>query len=327
MRSILSKRNLIALIILLALLALLAYFACVPDAKASFLSRFSQKSEAAPQAVPTPSPTAFVAANAAPSETPDTDRALTLQLIDVGQGSAALLISPSGKSLLLDTGEAAYAPAVRNALRAQGVAHLDLCILSHLHSDHAGALPALIKAYPPAACFMPPCELSTSDTLYEALQEAGVEVHAFTAGMPIPWDEEVVLTVLSPLDHVDYPNENEGSLMLHVRYGDTAILFAGDTGAFAEDAALRAFPEEAFRAELLIAGHHGSSTSTTPRFLRAVSPRYAAVSCGQNNSYGHPHQSVLNLLEKQGVQLYRTDLNGDCIFRLDGESVTVESAK
>ncbi len=328
MRRRFSTAGIIISALLLISVILLFYVVYAPNAKENLLS-LAAPGTGAQQTPELRFPSSSPAA-ASPKPSPMlTPKAATLDIFirDVGQGNCAFLRSPSGKTMLIDTGEADYAPSVIAFLSSQKIKRLDLAIATHLHSDHAGAYPELIGAYRPYSFYMPAEELSSMSALSSALNKADTQVVPVCAGAIIPWDDEVEIKVLSPIDDMNYPDENERSLILHIRYGETAILFAGDTGAYAEDLAMRVFPEEAFRADLLMAGHHGSSSSTTPRFLRAVSPSFVFISCGLNNSYGHPHQSVLNLLKKQTENIYRSDINGNCSIRMDGSSVFVESER
>ena len=111
--------------------------------------------------------------------------------------------------------------------------------------------------------------------------------------------------------------------MLRVRYGETAALFTGDAEATAERIALRALPHHYFKADVLKAGHHGSSSSTCDAFLAAVDPQLAVISCGKDNSYGHPHRETLERLHAASVQVLRTDEVGTVHIALDGAAVRV----
>lgn len=321
-----------ALAVLLALaLALTAYCALVPGARDTLRAAILplQPPAAAPAAPPAP---AAPIRTETPAPGPAAEEAasgelLRVHMLDVGQGSCVLVTGPGGKSLLLDAGESGQAPAVRSYLRKQGIGALDMALITHMDSDHVGAFPILLHTYPPRALFMPKGAVFAESALEETLRALGLTPQYAHAGMLLPWEEDVELRVLSPLEDVEYPDENEGSLVLRLSYGSVSVLFTGDAGAFAEEEMLSAAGKGALRADLLMVGHHGSANSTMPRFLRAVAPRYAFISCGRNNSYGHPHQMVLNLLENHGVSVYRSDLQGACVLETDGKNIWVWSGK
>ena len=134
--------------------------------------------------------------------------------------------------------------------------------------------------------------------------------------------------MLGPVRAYDAPTElNDLSVVLHVRYGETAVLLAGDAEARAENRMLDTFPASMLRADVLKLGHHGSSTSTGYAFFLAVDPDYAVASCGKDNDYGHPHLETLSLLYDTHTAFYRTDCDGSVTFRLNGETVSVECSR
>ena len=316
----------VLIVLLICAFALLCFCALTSDSKAAIRTFFGLGGNAVQTASPVLEEAAHMALPAPPSQAvfPTDTPVFRVYILDVGQGNSALLISPSGKSMLIDSGELEYAPAVRSFLSSKGVTKLDCALATHLHSDHIGAFPAIIPAFFPSLFFLPPCEMDESGAFAAALAEASVPTQTLSAGIHITWDTEVELQVLSPDPSLPYPDENEGSLMLRFVYRDTSILFCADTGSFAEGVVLDRFTAQELHSDVLIVGHHGSSRSTTPRFLHAVSPQYAAISCGYQNSYSHPHQSVLNLLAQRNVQICRTDQDGSCTFTLDGEKVQLE---
>ena len=130
------------------------------------------------------------------------------------------------------------------------------------------------------------------------------------------------MRILSPYD-VNYSDFNDTSYIIRVTYGNTAVLLTGDATELSERLALKAQPNQYFRADVLKIAHHGSSDSTFEAFLDAVSPAYAVISCGKNNDYGHPHAALLDRLRERGFTIYRTDEDGTVTLLLDGTQVTV----
>lgn len=233
--------------------------------------------------------------------------ALTVVVIDVGQGDSILLISPEGKTMLVDAGPEDAFPAVDGALREHGVTSLDAVVATHPHADHIGAMAAVLDAYPVGAYY------TNAD---------------LCGGMTVSWADSCTVTVLSPIGTYPEAEEvNDRSVVLHVRYGDTAVMLTGDAEALAEGRMLDTYPQSMLKADVLKLGHHGSSTSSYYAFFLAVDPDYAVASCGKNNEYGHPHLETLSLLYDTHTAFYRTDCDGSVTFRLNGETVAVECSR
>jgi competence protein ComEC len=263
--------------------------------------------------------------------------ALLVEVIDVGQGDSLLLITPDGKTLLVDAGGFGGGPrqapqefdigeeVVSPALWARGIRRLDAVALSHAHSDHMGGLPAVLRNFHPAELWVgnnPPVE-SYSALLREAA-DLRVRVRSLRAGDALTLGEAQV-NVLAPLpDYQPGPEPaNNDSLVLHVAYGETSALLEGDAEAPIEDAMLA---EPGLASTLLKAGHHGSVSSTRPEFLAHVTPQWAVISCGLHNRYGHPRPEVLAELQQAKVRTYSTDINGATCFRLDGKTAVAEAS-
>jgi competence protein ComEC len=263
--------------------------------------------------------------------------ALLVEAIDVGQGDSLLLITPDGKTLLVDAGGFGGGPrhasqefdigeeVVSPALWARGIRRLDVVALSHAHSDHMGGLPAVLHNFHPAELWVgnnPPVE-SFNALLHEAA-DLRVRVRSFRAGDALTLGAARV-NVLAPLpDYQPGPEPvNNDSLVLRVVYGETSALLEGDAEAPVEDAMLA---EPGLQSTLLKAGHHGSVSSTRPEFLARVAPQWAVISCGLRNRYGHPRPEVLAELQQARVRTYSTDIQGATCFRLDGKTAAAESS-
>jgi competence protein ComEC len=266
--------------------------------------------------------------------------ALLMEAIDVGQGDSLLLITPDGKTLLVDAGGFGGGPrqapqdfdigeeVVSPALWARGIRHLDAVALTHAHSDHMGGLPAILRNFHPDELWV---GNNPSVPAYRALLAEAARLHvrvrAFRAADAFPFGRTQI-HVLAPLR--DYqpgrdPSNND-SLVLHVAYGESSMLLEGDAEAPIEDAmaAQAALPGQGLASTLLKVGHHGSVTSTHPAFLTRVAPQWAVISCGLHNRYGHPRQEVLEELQAAHVRTLRTDINGISCFVLDGKSVRAD---
>lgn len=242
---------------------------------------------------------------------------LEIVFIDVGQGDAVALRTPAGHWVLVDAGmrDDGFDAGERRVLpylRARGAQRLELLVLTHPHADHLGGAPAVLRALPVGRLVEP--GLADGSELYlETLREArarGVPWTAARQGATFEIDG-VALDLLWPraeaLDDVDDPNHI--SAVVRIRYGNFAALLTGDAGAEAEHELVRRFGG-GLRSQLLKAGHHGSTTSTSAAFLGAVRPELVVISAGRRNRYGHPHADVLQRLAERGVQVARTDRDG-----------------
>ncbi|MFQ7401065.1 MAG: ComEC/Rec2 family competence protein [Neglectibacter sp.] len=250
------------------------------------------------------------------------DAPLNIHVLDVGK-AAAILIECEGQSLLLDGGTVDKGDKVSDYLTRRGIGKLDCIVSSHPDKDHIGGLPQVLQEHG-ARLFCHPALaeeiLPHTDeflALEAVLKETGTEQSVQTPGSVYSLGG-AKLTFLAPLR--EYDNTNDSSLVFKLSYGDFTALFCGDMEEEAEEDLVASGID--LNADLLKVSHHGSNTSSTKKFLKAVSPRYAVISVGPDKN-NLPQKKVLRRLENFDAEIYRTDIDGTVIFSYDGEAITV----
>lgn len=256
------------------------------------------------------------------------DAGLEVHIQDMGQADSILVVGPE-RNLLIDAGENDQGEQVLRYLKQRGIKRLDYVIGSHPHSDHIGGLDTVIAEMEVGAVILPviPEEVAPTTRTYldllEAVEDKGLKVTPAIPGKKFDLGDGALLTLLAPIG--EYTDLNNFSVVSRLVYGDTSFLFTADASAGSEGDILHS--KEHVKADVLDVGHHGSNTSTTEEFLDAVSPRIAVISCGTDNSYGHPHREVIERLEARGIQIWRTDRNGAIVIASNGERLSVSGEK
>ena len=251
------------------------------------------------------------------SVNPVADGEVYLHIIDVGQGSSTL-IQKGDEGILIDAGELDYAQTVADYINSCGVEKLNYVLASHPHSDHIGGLPKVLDTYKVDEVLMPEIDEDNLPTtrVYERFLDAIAE-NEISASYCEVGDiyslDGITMEILGPVEQID--DLNNMSAICKISYGETDVMILGD----AEIKELKTVysPYTDFESEILIMGHHGSRTSLYDDFLEAVNPEVALISCGKDNSYGHPHEETVTYLETNGIEYLRTDECGSIVYRLD----------
>ncbi len=238
---------------------------------------------------------------------------MIIHYIDVGQGDC-ILIQVNNKNLLIDSGPSTNRKYLLNYLKKINIKKFDYIIATHLHDDHIGNMDTIIKRYNVEKFYSPKVTTSsdTFDSLLSALVDKNLKINVLKKGTnQINLGKNVTLKVLSPSKDFTSDNLNNYSPIIKINFLNNSFLFTGDAETSDENLVL--FENNDLKADVLKVGHHGSSTSTSLDFLNSVDPSVAIISVGKNNSYGHPSQKVLSLLDESNIKTLRTDISGNII--------------
>lgn len=269
------------------------------------------------QEVPTPEPAMAEVVAPVPEE-----GLLIVHFINVGEGDAALIISPYGRTMLIDAGPPESAGTVVNYLRAQKVTSLDLLVATHGHPDHTGGMMAVVNALSPKGFIDnggPPGHPLAYQRLLDRLQAERVPVTHVAEGDTIDLDPALSITVLNPAK-VMTRDLHEDSLVFRLVYKNTSFLFCGDLGAVAEQRLLSSGVD--LKSSVLKVADHGNGKVTSGEFLVRVSPDIGVISVGEN-IYGFPDSRITWSLALRNALVGRTDRNGNVIVTSDGTACTM----
>ena len=281
---------------------------------------------------------------------PTNGAAVTVKMLDVGQGDA-VLVRTAEQTVLIDTSDVDERDKLKRELAKENVTTIDKVILTHPHADHMGGIALLLKEYDVREVYdndvirdLPLYtgylrELKKLNMTRKPLKEGDVVDFGGGAKFVViyppaqkvaAWNNEFqdYLQKRKTDKSVQKPkhNFNLESIVGRLEYGDFAMLFTGDAEA-ENEAELLATHADKLAAQVLKVPHHGSKTSSSPKFLDAVKPQTALISLGANNDYGHPHGVTLKKYDSRGVKVYRTDLNGAITIVTDGKKYSVAAEK
>ncbi|MGM0575938.1 MAG: ComEC/Rec2 family competence protein [Myxococcota bacterium] len=255
---------------------------------------------------------------------------LRVHFVDVGQGDAALVVSPEGKTVLVDAGPRGADDEVLEVLGREDVDRLDLAVGTHAHADHIGGMREVLQRVR-ARFFMDPGwdhGSATYSKLLAALERLGIPVRLARAGRTVDIGGGATFTILAPEEPLltdTRSDVNANSVVARLEWGEVSVLFTGDAEGVTERRLLKSGGE--LNSTILKVAHHGSRHSTSARFLRKVSPEAAVISCG-DNSYGHPTDELLSRLEQRDLPVWRTDRHGTVrLVITDGEEWHLESER
>lgn len=248
---------------------------------------------------------------------------LEVHFIDVGQGDA-ILLRCDGEAALVDAGTPDCRESLLEYLQNQRLEEPKYIFASHPHADHIGSMAAVIDAFGCQTFIMPDMVSYTRafENMLDSVERCGAETQLGKAGDTFELGQ-AQLELLWPAQGYEAEDANNISLVIRVTYGPYSFLLTGD----AESSVEKEFVSNLPATTVLKAGHHGSKTSSSQALLEAARPEYCVISVGAGNSYGHPSPETLEKLEQLGCQIYRTDLQGDIVFRIEEGQLYVDTAR
>lgn len=244
---------------------------------------------------------------------------LQIHFIDVGQADS-ILIQQGNASMLIDAGNNPDSSLVKNYISQQGITNLDYVVGTHPHEDHIGGLDYVINSFKIGKIYMPKATSSTKtfQDVVDAIKAKGMKPTVPTVGDTFKIGAATA-TILAP-SNTSYEDINNTSIVIRLTYGNNSFMLSGDAEDVSENEMLSTGLN--VKADLWKIGHHGSSSSTTQNMLDKVNPKYAIISVGKGNTYGHPTQSTMSKLKAKNISVYRTDENGTIVVTSDGKNIT-----
>ena len=247
---------------------------------------------------------------------------LEVHFLDVGHGDSTVIICGE-HAMMIDCGDDTQGTKLQNYLTKHGVEKLDYLVLTHPDKDHIGGAPVIMTKFPLGQVFQSGYDKDSeaSEKLRQTLKYKRIEAATPAVGAEYQLGE-AYFTILAP--NRSYEESNESSIALLLHFGENTFLFTGDAEAEAE-ADMRensGIPGLSLKADVYQVGHHGSRSSSRKKFLEAVSPEFAVISCAYQGEHGHPHAEVLNRLREAGIRVFRTDEQGTIVAVSDGKNIT-----
>ena len=246
---------------------------------------------------------------------------LVVSYLDVGQADA-ILIQNMEETMLIDAGNNEDGALLVQYFQENNIQEFKYVIGTHPHEDHIGGLDDIIHNFNVGTIYMPDV-ITTTKTFTDVLDAIEQKNMSFTVpkiGDEFTLGEATIKVIYTGTDEKEL---NNTSIVLKLTFGNTSFLFTGD----AEDKVEEEIVAQDIQADVLKVGHHGSEYSTSDTFLEKVNPKYAIISVGKNNSYGHPHSIVLDKLNQKEIEIHRTDEEGTIVVTSDGTSISITNIK
>ena len=247
---------------------------------------------------------------------------LSVAFLDVGQGDAIFIESPSGNQVLIDGGPNKKILSELSSVMPFYDRSIDILILSHPHQDHIGGLVEILKRYDIDFVFSSGSDAPIAEYAEwsKLIKEKGVKEVLAQRGLRLNLGDGVYFDVLLPEKIGGGENLHKNMVVSRLSYGRNCFLFMGDAE---RDLELKILNDD-IHCEVLKVGHHGSKTSSGEAFLNKVSPEVAVIQVGTKNRYGHPYQTILERLAAASAKIFRTDTDGAIIIESDGKNISIK---
>lgn len=243
---------------------------------------------------------------------------MAVHFLDVGQG-LSILVQSGDETLIYDGGDGEHSSFVVAYLKKQGVSTIDYLISSHYDSDHVSGLIGCLNAFEvkQIICSDYVHDSKTYTSFINAAREEGLALQHPQVGEEFAFGTGKFV-ILAP-ETIEENESNDNSVAIKLINGDNSFIFTGDAESSSEAAMCASGID--LDCDVLVLGHHGSATATSWELLQASLPEFAVISCGADNSYGHPHKDTMDKLEAMEIPVYRTDIQGTIVAVSDGESI------
>lgn len=239
---------------------------------------------------------------------------MRIHFIDVGQADSTFIELADGQTLLIDAGRSSDGSTIVSYIQNLKYNDIDYVVATHPHDDHIGGMATVLRSFDIGKMYMPKQAhtIGAFENMLDVIEEKNIELYTAKAGVNMLISGDTMVDVLAPIAD-SYSNLNNCSAVVKITYGQTVILFTGDAEQEVETQLL----DSDIDADVLKVGHHGAGSSSAPSFIQAVSPKVAVISCGEGNSYGHPHVETLATLNDINAKIYRTDEQGTIVVAVD----------
>ncbi|MDK0749607.1 ComEC/Rec2 family competence protein [Clostridium perfringens] len=247
---------------------------------------------------------------------------MSVTYLNVGQGDSEL-IQVNGINMLIDAGTNAGANDLVKDLKNRGIKTIDIAIATHPHEDHIGGMDEVLENFDVKSFYAPKVAHTTKtyENMLKAVKNEGLKIKQIKEGTKIDLGKDTEVQVYSPVKS-QYEELNNYSPVMKISYGQNSFMFTGDAESLVEKEILN--ENKDLKADVLKLGHHGSHSSTSEEFLKAVDPSIAIVSCAKYNKYGHPHKETMSNLKKAGITVYETFRDGDITISSNGKKLDVK---
>ncbi len=253
-----------------------------------------------------------------PKKVPTSSRA-KVHMLNVGQGDSFLIVAEDGTQILLDAGKGATVLSELSKVMAWNDKYIDVVIATHPDADHVGGLVDVLKRYKVGLFLTSDVVADTQiyKSLIQSVIDKKIPAYYVRAGMNLDFADNTDFKILFPDRDTHTWETNTASMVGRLQIGDRSALFTGDSPISIEQYLAKNIPAE-LNVDILKLGHHGSKTSTSTEYLRATTPELTLISAGVNNSYGHPHKEVTDLLKKFNIPYVSTQTEGTYTLETDG---------